>query len=64
MGLPVSLGEGSTDANIPISLGIPAITVGGGGSGGGGHSLSERFDPAESWKGTQRVTALAFVLAR
>jgi acetylornithine deacetylase/succinyl-diaminopimelate desuccinylase-like protein len=63
-GLPVSLGEGSTDSNIPISLGIPAITVGGGGSGSGAHSLEERFDSTDSWRGTQRVTALVFVLAR
>ncbi|RPJ84427.1 MAG: M20/M25/M40 family metallo-hydrolase [Acidobacteria bacterium] len=64
LGLPVSLAEGSTDSNIPISLGIPAITVGGGGSGSGAHSMAERFDSTESWKGTQRVTALVFALAR
>ncbi|HSK10904.1 MAG TPA: M20/M25/M40 family metallo-hydrolase [Vicinamibacterales bacterium] len=64
LGLPVSLGEGSTDANIPISLGIPAITVGGGGRATGAHSLGEAFDTTDSWKGTARVTALAFVLAR
>ena len=64
LGLPASLGEGSTDANIPISLGIPAITVGGGGRSTGAHSLAERFDSTDSWKGTQRVTALVFALAR
>ena len=63
-GLPVSLGEGSTDSNIPMSLGIPAITVGGGGRGTGGHSLAEAFDSTDSWKGTQRVLALAVALAR
>lgn len=31
----------STNSNIPISLGIPAVTIGRGGSGGGGHALSE-----------------------
>ena len=35
---------GSTDSNIPISLGIPAITIGSGGSGGRGHSLDEWID--------------------
>ena len=64
MGLPAELGEGSTDANLPMSLGIPAITVGGGGRSSGVHSLTESFDSSESWKGTARVTALVFVLAR
>ena len=32
---------GSTNANIPISKGIPAITIGRGGKGGGAHSLNE-----------------------
>ncbi len=36
-----SLGVSSTDSNIPIALGIPAITIGRGGAGGGGHSLRE-----------------------
>jgi tripeptide aminopeptidase len=34
-------GVSSTDSNIPISLGIPGITIGRGGAGGGGHSLNE-----------------------
>ena len=64
MGLPADLGEGSTDANIPISLGIPAITIGGGGQSGGAHSLGESFDATGSWKGTARAVALVFALAR
>jgi tripeptide aminopeptidase len=64
LGLPVSFGEGSTDANIPISLGIPAITVGGGGRSTGVHSLSETFDPTDSWRGTQRVLLLAVALVQ
>ncbi len=64
LGLPAPLGEGSTDANVPISLGIPAITVGGGGRSTGGHSLSETFDTTDSWKGTQRVLLLIVALAR
>jgi acetylornithine deacetylase/succinyl-diaminopimelate desuccinylase-like protein len=64
LGLPVSLGEGSTDSNVPISLGIEAITVGGGGSGSGGHSLAEAFDTTDSWKGTERAVLLAIELAR
>ena len=36
----------STDANIPMSLGIPAIKIGSGGTGGRGHSLEEWIDVA------------------
>ncbi len=64
LGLPASLGEGSTDANYPISLGIPAITVGGGGRGRDAHALSESFDTTGSWRGTQRALLLAIALAQ
>ncbi len=36
---------GSTDANIPLSLGVPAIAIGAGGLGGGIHTLQEWYDP-------------------
>ena len=36
---------GSTDANIPLSLNVPAIAIGGGGIGGGIHTLNEWYDP-------------------
>jgi tripeptide aminopeptidase len=36
---------GSTDANIPLSLGIPAVALGAGGTGGGVHTTAEWFDP-------------------
>lgn len=64
LGLPTDLSEGSTDSNVPMNLGIPAITVGGGGSGSGAHSLNETFDAHDSWKGTQRALLLAISLAR
>ena len=35
----------STDANIPLSLGIPAIAIGAGGQGGGAHTAQEWFLP-------------------
>lgn len=60
--LPVYLDEGSTDSNIPMSLGIPAITIDGGGRGQGAHSLDETFDTTESWKGTERAVLLAIAL--
>ncbi|HZB26267.1 MAG TPA: M20/M25/M40 family metallo-hydrolase [Vicinamibacterales bacterium] len=64
VGLPVGLDESSTDANYPISLGIPALTIEGGGRGEAAHALDEWFDPTDSWKGTARALLLAVVLAR
>jgi len=46
-----------------MSLGIPAITVGGGGTSRGAHSLAEMFDTTDSYKGTQRVLLLVVALA-
>jgi acetylornithine deacetylase/succinyl-diaminopimelate desuccinylase-like protein len=53
----------STDANVPMSLGIPAIIVGGGGKTGGFHALSEWIDLADAWRGAQNtlVTVLGLV---
>jgi tripeptide aminopeptidase len=53
----------STDANIPMSLGIPAIKIGSGGSGGRAHSLEEWIDvePAASVRGM--AAGLAAILA-
>lgn len=45
----------STDANIPLSLGIPAIAIGAGGSGGGAHSLQEWYEPAGREIGLKRA---------
>ena len=45
----------STDSNLPISLGIPAITVGGGGKDDNNHSPSEWFDPTNAYLGPQRI---------
>ncbi|MBM3784849.1 MAG: M20/M25/M40 family metallo-hydrolase [Acidobacteria bacterium] len=47
-------GAGSTDSNIPLSLGIPAITIGGGGNAQGGHSSDEWYqDTPDSYKAPQ-----------
>jgi tripeptide aminopeptidase len=45
----------STDANIPLSLGIEAIAIGAGGNGGGAHSLQEWYEPAERELGLKRA---------
>jgi tripeptide aminopeptidase len=64
LGLPVALDEGSTDANIPMSLGIPAVTIDGGGRGTGAHSLGETFDSTNSDQGTARALLVAIALAK
>ena len=45
----------STDANIPLSLGIDAISIGAGGNGGGAHSLQEWYDPTGREMGLKRA---------
>jgi acetylornithine deacetylase/succinyl-diaminopimelate desuccinylase-like protein len=62
LGLPIQLGEGSTDSNIPMSLGIPAVTISGGGRGAGAHAPDESFDSTGSWRGTQRALLVTLAL--
>jgi tripeptide aminopeptidase len=45
----------STDANIPLSQGIDAISIGAGGTGGGAHSLQEWYEPAGREMGLKRA---------
>ncbi len=54
----VGFGISSTDSNIPMSKGIPAITIGGGGKSGGAHSLDEWFLNEYGYKGIQRAFLL------
>jgi len=49
------LERASTDANIPLSLGIEAIAIGAGGNGGGAHSLQEWYESDGREIGLQRV---------
>ncbi len=53
----------STDANVPMGLGVPAITASGGGIGDKAHSLEEWYEPVNAWQGPQGVllTTLALV---
>jgi tripeptide aminopeptidase len=54
----------STDANIPISLGIPAIRIGGGGDAEGAHSLGEWYDDGPNgYLGPQWAALLVAALA-
>jgi acetylornithine deacetylase/succinyl-diaminopimelate desuccinylase-like protein len=61
---PAIRGFGSTDSNIPISLGIPAVTITGGGRSGGSHSLGEWYeDGGKGFFGPQWALMLASELA-
>jgi tripeptide aminopeptidase len=64
LGLKEVLREGSTDSNVPMNMGIPAITISGGGIGKDAHALTESFDSTDSYIGTQRALLLAVALAR
>jgi len=54
----------STDANLPLSMGIPAIAIGGGGQGGGSHSLDEWYDPTDRVTGLKRILLTTLVMAQ
>lgn len=64
LGFDANLGEGSTDSNLPMSLTIPAITIGGGGRGRDAHALTESFDATDAWMGTQHALLLTIALAQ
>jgi tripeptide aminopeptidase len=57
------LERSSTDANIPLSLGIPAVALGGGGSGAGSHTLGEWYDPSGRDLGLKRLFLTVVALA-
>lgn len=56
-------GPASTNQNIPVNMGVPALVVGSGGTFKGVHSLEESYTPAGSYKGAQKVLLLLFALA-
>ena len=48
----------STDANVPIGLGIPAVAIGAGGRGGAAHTVSEWYDNSDGPVGVARALTL------
>jgi len=64
LGIEPRLDCSSTDSNIPISLGIPAITLGVGGVSGNCHSLTEWYEPHGRELGIKRLLLLIAFLAR
>ncbi len=55
LGIRAAMDCASTDANIPLSLGLPAVSIGAGGLGGGAHTASEWFHPDGRELGLRRV---------
>ncbi len=62
-GLQTTLVGASTDANVAMALGVPAIVVGSGGETGGFHSLGEWIDLTDAWRGAQRSLLTVLALA-
>lgn len=55
LGIRSHLDCSSTDANIPLSLGMPAVSIGAGGQGGGAHTSAEWFQPEGRELGLRRI---------
>lgn len=63
LGVEPRLDQSSTDSNLPISLGIPAITLGAGGASGLSHTLDEWYDPRDRDKGLKRALLVVLGIA-
>lgn len=63
LGLRTDLRLGSTDANIPLSLGVPALSMGAGGEGGGAHTVAEWYSARGRELGLRRVLLLVLAAA-
>jgi di/tripeptidase len=64
LGIRSRLDCASTDANIPLAMGIQAVAIGAGGSGGGAHTASEWYKPAGRDLGLKRILLTAGILLR
>lgn len=64
LGIRSQIDCASTDANIPLSLGLPAISIGVGGKGGGAHTPQEWFHPEGRETGLKRVLFTLLLLLR
>jgi tripeptide aminopeptidase len=58
----VTFAGSSTDSNLAMSLGIPAVTIGGGGEGGNWHSRNEWYRPVDAYFGPQNALLTILVL--
>jgi acetylornithine deacetylase/succinyl-diaminopimelate desuccinylase-like protein len=64
LGIRSHLDCASTDANVPLSMGLPAISIGAGGHGGGAHTPQEWFHPDGRELGLKRILLTLFLLLR
>jgi acetylornithine deacetylase/succinyl-diaminopimelate desuccinylase-like protein len=62
LGLRSDLRLGSTDANIPLSLGVPALSLGAGGDGGGAHTIAEWYSARDRDLGLRRILLLVLAM--
>lgn len=62
LSLKSELRLGSTDANLPLSLGVPALSMGAGGEGGGAHTLAEWYSAKNRDTGLKRVLLLTLAM--
>ncbi len=62
LGLQTGVRLGSTDANIPLSLNIPAVSLGAGGEGGGAHTQAEWYSDKGRETGLKRVLLLTLAM--
>jgi len=58
----VTFAGSSTDSNLAMSLGIPAVTIGGGGDGGNWHSRNEWYKPVDAYYGPQNALLTVLML--
>jgi tripeptide aminopeptidase len=63
IGRDPELATASTDANVPISRGIPAIAIGAGGRGGEAHTVAEWFENSAGHLGIVRALAIVTAVA-
>ena len=63
IGRSPELATASTDANVPISLGIPAIAIGAGGRGGDAHTVGEWYENTEGALGIARAFGVVIAVA-
>ena len=64
LGIRSRLDCASTDANIPLSMGMPAVSIGAGGQGAGAHTPAEWFHPDGREFGLRRILLAVILLAR
>jgi tripeptide aminopeptidase len=58
----IGFSASSSDSNVPMHLGIPAITIGGGGLDKGAHSLDETDDVTDSYKGPENALLIVLTI--